>query len=79
MRKPKTPAPKTNTQMLMHLMEHAKTGPLIQAFILHGLEQYAKRVAAKTPAELDNPMIAGHAWHACAVEVRDTIARHLDR
>lgn len=64
----------TNVEFLTDLMEYSAYGPLVQAFVLQGLQQYAKQVAASTPEALDTPMVSGHAWHGIAVEVRDKLA-----
>lgn len=74
-----TRAPKrlTNTQMLTQLMEFAKAGPLMQAFILEAIGRYAKECAKQDPAVFDSPILVGAAWHSCAVEARDTIEKHL--
>ena len=69
----------TNVEFVTELMEFSAHGALIQAFVMQALEQYAKRVAAMTPEALDTPMVSGHAWHGCAVEVRDKMARRLNR
>ena len=71
--------PPTNVEFVTELMEFSAHGALIQAFVMQALEQYAKRVAAMTPEALDTPMVSGHAWHGCAVEVRDKLARRLGR
>jgi len=60
-------------------MEFSTHGALVQAFVMQALEQHAKRVAAMDPEALDMPMVSGHAWHGCAVEVRDKLARRLGR
>lgn len=66
--------PSTNVEFVTELMEFSAHGALIQAFVMQALEQYAKRVAAMTPEALDTPMVSGHAWHGCAVEIRDKLA-----
>ena len=71
--------PSTNVEFVTDLMEFSAHGALIQAFVMQALEQYAKRVAAMTPEALDTPMVSGHAWHGCAVEVRDKLAKRLGR
>ncbi len=67
----------TNIEFVVELMEYSAHGALIQAFVMQALEQYAKRVAAITAEALDTPMVSGHAWHGCAVEVRDKLGRRL--
>jgi hypothetical protein len=71
--------PSTNVELVTELMEFSAHGALIQAFVMQALEQYAGRVAAMTPEALDTPMVSGRAWHGCAVEVRDKLARRLGR
>ncbi|GER21375.1 hypothetical protein [Variovorax boronicumulans] len=71
--------PPTNVEFVTELMEYSAHGALIQAFVMQALEQYAKRVAEADPAALDTPMVSGRAWHGCAVEVRDRLARRLGR
>jgi hypothetical protein len=68
----------TNVEFVTELMEFSAHGALIQAFVLQALQQYAQRVAAMDPQALDTPMVSGHAWHGCAVEVRDKLARRFD-
>jgi hypothetical protein len=60
-------------------MEFSNHGALMQVFILQGLEQYAKSVAAKTPEQLDSPMVNGRAWHGCATELIQAINEHFER
>ena len=68
----------TNVEFVTELMEFSAHGALIQAFVLQALQQYAQRVAALDPQALDTPMVSGHAWHGCAVEVRDKLARRFE-
>ena len=70
-------ARKTNTEALTDLMEFARSGPLMQAFVLHAISHYAEKCAAQDPATFDNPFMSGRAWHACAIEARDHINKHL--
>ncbi|PBI87803.1 hypothetical protein BKP43_38690 [Variovorax boronicumulans] len=71
--------PSTNVEFVTELMEFSAHGALIQAFVMQALEQYARRVAETDPQALDTPMVSGRAWHGCAVEVRDKLARRLGR
>lgn len=67
----------TNVEFVTELMEFSAHGALIQAFVLQALDQYAKRVAAMDPQTLDTPLVSDHAWHGCAVELRDKLAKRL--
>lgn len=71
------PKHKTNTQVVRGLMEFAKSGPLMQAFVIEALRRYADQCAAADPAVFDSPLMSGRAWHACAVEAQQTLAQHL--
>ena len=61
--------PSTNVEFVTELMEFSTHGALVQAFVMQALEQYARRVAETDPEALDTPMVSGHAWHGCALEV----------
>lgn len=67
----------TNVEFITDLMEHSRHGALIQAFVIHAIEQYARRVAATRPEDLDTALVSGHAWHGCAVEVFEKLAQRL--
>lgn len=67
----------TNVEFITDLMEHSRHGALIQAFVIHAIDQYARRVAAARPEDLDTGLVSGHAWHGCAVEVREKLALRL--
>jgi len=68
---------KTNTEFLTDLMEFAKSGPLMQAFVLEAVSKYATACAAADPAAFDSPLMTGTAWHRCAVEAKAALAAHL--
>ncbi|BEP58688.1 hypothetical protein GmRootV118_59320 [Variovorax sp. V118] len=71
--------PSTNVEFVIELMEFSAYGGLIQAFVMQALQQYAGHVAAMDPEALDTPMVSGRAWHGCAEEVQDKLARRLGR
>lgn len=68
---------KTNTQFITDLMEFAKSGPLMQAFVLEAISKYAERCAEADPSVFDSPLMNGTAWHRCAVEARAALKSHL--
>ncbi|MDP9881100.1 hypothetical protein J2W25_005172 [Variovorax boronicumulans] len=70
--------PSTNVEFVTELMEFSDHGALIQAFVMQALEQYARRVAAMDPEALDTPMVSGHAWHGCALEVLQKLEQRLE-
>jgi hypothetical protein len=65
----------TNTELLVRTMEYAKSGPLMQAFIIDALTKHAERVSKCDPKDMDTPMVSGEAWKACAVELRDILKK----
>lgn len=67
----------TNVEFITDLMEHSRHGALIQAFVIHAIDQYARRVAVARPEDLDTGLVSGHAWHGCAVEVSEKLAQRL--
>ena len=60
---------KTNTDLIVELMEFSPTGALAQAFILDAVKRYAKAVAAADPAKLDSDLLSGQAWVATAKHI----------
>lgn len=69
---------RTNVEFVVELMEYSAHGALIQAFVLEAIGRYARTVASRTPQELDTPLVSGRAWHGCAVEICEKLARWLD-
>lgn len=68
---------KSNTEFLVDLMDFAKAGPLMQAFVLEAVAKYAEQCAKADPAVFDSPMLNGAAWHRCAVEAKAALTAHL--
>ena len=60
---------KTNTDLIVELMEFSPTRALMQAFILEAIRRYAKAVAAADPAKLDSDGLTGEAWVASAKHI----------
>lgn len=68
---------KTNTEAIVELMDWARSGPLMQAFVIEAISQYATRCAAASPEVFNSPLLNGKAWHRCAVEAKQAIDKHL--
>lgn len=68
---------KTNIQFITNLMDFSQCGALMQAFILEGLSNYAKRVQAAPVETFDSPMLNGYAWKACADEYLKKLDTHF--
>jgi hypothetical protein len=73
----KTSSQRTNVKGVTDLMEFARSGPLMQAFILEAIRRYACQVADADLADLDSPLISGAAWRRCGREALDAIDSHL--
>ncbi|ARQ95419.1 hypothetical protein [Bradyrhizobium phage BDU-MI-1] len=65
--------PKTNVQFIRDLMEHSQYGALAQLFVLDALDKWSQQVAAASPADLDTPLVNGHAWVGVAKEIQEKI------
>jgi hypothetical protein len=66
----------TNVEFLTRVMEFAKSGPLMQGFIMDALLKGAERVTsneAEVLKLLKDSFVSGPAWIACARELRDEI------
>lgn len=68
----------TNTEFITELMEFARTGPLMQAFVIESIRRYAQTCAQAHPDTFDSGVMNGRAWVACAKEARDQIDKRLN-
>lgn len=59
---------KSNTEFVTDLMEMARSGPLMQAFVIEALRHYAEVTSNAGPWETIT-FIDQDAWKACATEV----------
>lgn len=68
--------PLTNTQLLTHLSENAKVGPVIQLVLITALDNYSKLVLRSGPGFLGgaSAMVSEDAWRAACQEIQDTLA-----
>jgi len=63
----------TNTKFIVRMMDQASTGPLMQAFILEAVRNYAAEIlATETPTKTG--FISWAAWQACAAEADQALA-----
>lgn len=63
----RTKKPKTNIELVTHLMDFSRQGGLMQAFIIEGLAKYSEMTLAAEPWP-ENSFINQDAWKACATE-----------
>lgn len=67
----------SNVEFLARIMEHAKTGPLMQAVVMHALAYYVGK-AAQMPAEkFDSAGLSGKAWLECVHELEAALNERL--
>lgn len=64
---------KDNIEFVSELMGFAKSGPLMQAFIIEAMRQYAERCIKAGAATFDSGFMNGQAWINCAEEVKREI------
>jgi hypothetical protein len=72
----------TNAETLDHLMNWAKTGPIVQLFIMDALSKHAGRVAELSDEQAiekigDNGFISAIAWRDAAREIKSTLDDHF--
>ena len=65
----------TNTKFIVRVMDHARTGPLMQAFVLEALRNYSADIlTTETPPDAETGFISWAAWRACAAEAEHALA-----
>ena len=65
----------TNTKFIVRIMEQSSTGPLMQAFVIEALRNYAADIlATETPPDAETGFISWAAWRACAAEADQALA-----
>jgi hypothetical protein len=72
----------TNDETLSHLMNFAKSGPVVQLFIMDALAKHADVVAALTDEQAvekigQNGFIHPLAWRDAAKEIKATLGDHF--
>lgn len=72
----------TNAETLEHLMNWAKTGPIVQLFIMDSLSKHATRVAELSDEQAieqigNNGFISALAWRDAAREIKSTLDEHF--
>lgn len=66
-----TELPKANTELMVHLLNAAESGPLMHWFVMMALEDFAERVITAGPTGLDNPLVGPADLLACAHEAME--------
>jgi hypothetical protein len=65
--------PKTNIQLVRHIMEYSATGALKQAFVIEALYQYSQQILDDKEAWPQNSFVSQEAWQTCAEETLASI------
>lgn len=68
--------PMHNVELMEHIMNHSKHGPLVQLIVLEGLRNYCDAIVAAPDGFLGNAalMFDESAWRGCCQEVLETMA-----
>lgn len=68
--------PMHNVELMEHIMNHSKHGPLSQLIVLEGLRNYCDAIVAAPDGFLGNAalMFDESAWRGCCQEILDTMA-----
>ena len=69
----KATKPKTNIQLVRHMMEYSQVGALKQAFVIEALYQYSQQILKDKEAWPQNSFVSQEAWQTCAKEVITSI------
>lgn len=73
-----TKAKVTNTEFIVHLMQTAQSGALMQAFIIDALTKHSEAVVEAPIEKFDpNGWVNPIAWKRCAAELQASITAHL--
>ena len=71
------PSHETNEELTARLMRFAKSGPMMQLFILTAIHKYADQCVKAGAATFDTALLSGAAWVRCAQEALENLDRHL--
>ena len=63
---------KTNTELVMEIMHSSTSGPMMQAFVICAIEEYAKSALESAPWP-ESTMISQEAWNLCAKDALERI------
>lgn len=71
---------KTNTEVLVNLMNFSKNGALMQAFVMNALERQSQMIVLHESKPEGWPdLINWDAWRNCAIELNETLNTHYER
>lgn len=76
MNKPTRTRPMDNAEFLAELMNHAKTGPILQMVLIAAIYNYTRKVVDTPLEDLQEalvPMFCAESWRAAALEIQDAL------
>lgn len=65
--------PKTNIQLVRHIMEYSQAGALKQAFVIEALYQYSQQILDDKAVWPQGSFVSQEAWQTCAEETLASI------
>jgi len=65
--------PKTNIQLVRHIMEYSAAGALKQAFVIEALYYYSQKILKDKAAWPQGSVVSQEAWQTCAEETLASI------
>lgn len=65
--------PKTNIQLVRHIMEYSQAGALKQAFVIEALYQYSQQILKDKATWPQGSFVSQEAWLVCAKETLASI------
>ena len=69
----------TNIEVMYELMNFARSGAMMQAFVMTALEKYAEQCILAGPRVFDSPMMSGQVWINAALEAKEAVRKHFDQ
>ena len=71
---------KTDTEVLVNLMNFNKNGAVMRAFVMSALERQSRMIVLHEPKPEGWPdLINWEAWRDCAIELNETLNKHYER
>mgnify|MGYP003493687929 FL=1 len=67
--------PKTNRQVVAHMMNYSNAGGLKEAFILTAIDKYSREILASEPWS-ETALINFESWKLCATEIQEALEKH---
>jgi len=65
--------PKTNIQLVRHIMEYSQAGALKQAFVIEALYSYSHQILEDKETWPQGSFVSQEAWQTCAEETLASI------